>query len=129
MASEKHHLASSEGESLFRGLFSQRDQHPEAVQDSSPKTSGHIHSVVEIRHQDDHTAQKPSSSTFRDAITKWSAMLTMSSCFLLGLFLAIGHHCYYKWLDGQVVGDSDRQQWALRFVLPFEAAIVTAYLC
>jgi len=33
---------------------------------------------------------------------------------LAGLVLSIGHHVYYRWLDGRVVGSATRQQWSLR---------------
>jgi hypothetical protein len=33
---------------------------------------------------------------------------------LFGVGLAVAHHFYYCWLNGQVVGDSGKQQWALR---------------
>jgi hypothetical protein len=31
-----------------------------------------------------------------------------------GLICAIGHHFFYRWLNGQIVGDVKRQQWALK---------------
>jgi hypothetical protein len=31
-----------------------------------------------------------------------------------GIAFAVVHHFYYSWLDGKVVGDAARQQWALR---------------
>ncbi|CAG8978280.1 hypothetical protein HYALB_00010232 [Hymenoscyphus albidus] len=33
---------------------------------------------------------------------------------MAGVIIAIGHHLYYQWLNEQRVGDSNRQQWALR---------------
>jgi hypothetical protein len=31
-----------------------------------------------------------------------------------GIAFAVVHHFYYSWLNGKVVGDTARQQWALR---------------
>ncbi|KAK5050832.1 hypothetical protein LTR84_003391 [Exophiala bonariae] len=45
---------------------------------------------------------------------KWTSPAVMLSCFALGLLFAVGHHFYYRWLDGQVVGNTTRQQWSLR---------------
>ncbi|CZR68527.1 uncharacterized protein PAC_18426 [Phialocephala subalpina] len=40
-----------------------------------------------------------------------------------GLCFSIGHHLYYQWLNGQTVGDSTRQQWALRFGNAFASLV------
>ncbi|MCJ1468035.1 hypothetical protein MMC07_006661 [Pseudocyphellaria aurata] len=45
----------------------------------------------------------------------WLSPALMTGLFIAGVFFAIGHHLYYKSLDGQEVGDLKRQQWPLRF--------------
>lgn len=44
----------------------------------------------------------------------WLSPVSMIGAFLAGLSTAIAHHVYYHSLDGQVVGSSERQQWALQ---------------
>lgn len=44
----------------------------------------------------------------------WLSPTWMIVTFFAGLLLSVGHHLYYHSLDGQVVGNSQRQQWALR---------------
>jgi hypothetical protein len=44
----------------------------------------------------------------------WLYPIRMTITLLAGLLLAIGHHIYYSWLDGRVVGSATKQQWALR---------------
>lgn len=44
----------------------------------------------------------------------WLSPVSMIGAFLAGVSTAIAHHVYYHSLDGQVVGNSERQQWALR---------------
>lgn len=44
----------------------------------------------------------------------WANPLLMTVSLLVGVSLAVAHHFYYNWLDGRVVGDSNKQQWALR---------------
>lgn len=44
----------------------------------------------------------------------WLLPTLMTISLLWGLLLAIGHHFYYHWLDGQIVGTAARQQWSLR---------------
>lgn len=46
----------------------------------------------------------------------WRHPTFMAVSFLAGLVLAIGHHIYYSWLHGRVVGSTERQQWSLRLV-------------
>lgn len=44
----------------------------------------------------------------------WLSPVSMIGAFLAGGCTAIAHHVYYHSLDGQVVGNSERQQWPLR---------------
>lgn len=46
----------------------------------------------------------------------WLSPLMMVGCLAAGMAFAGGHHAYYSWLDGRVVGDSRRQQWALKYL-------------
>jgi hypothetical protein len=46
----------------------------------------------------------------------WLYPILMAMSFLAGLILAVGHHIYYSWLEGQPVGSVARQQWSLRLV-------------
>src|ERR1700730_17251812 len=46
----------------------------------------------------------------------WLSPITMLSLFLFGVLMCLGHHVYYNSLVGQVVGDVDDQQRALRSV-------------
>lgn len=58
-----------------------------------------------------------SSSTHRgsvDQVFNWGNPILMVMFLLIGISLAVAHHFYYLWLDGRVVGDSNKQQWALR---------------
>ncbi|CAG8974075.1 hypothetical protein HYALB_00011874 [Hymenoscyphus albidus] len=43
----------------------------------------------------------------------WLSPIMMIGCLVSGVAFAGGHHAYYSWLDGRVVQDSRRQQWAL----------------
>ena len=42
----------------------------------------------------------------------WLSPTVMVASLIAGVCFAIGHHCYYTWLDGRVVGNVGRQQWA-----------------
>jgi hypothetical protein len=53
---------------------------------------------------------------------KISSVVIMGSCFFVGTVLAVGHHFYYQWLNGSAVGNSARQQWALRY---FQASVAS----
>lgn len=44
----------------------------------------------------------------------WLSPVSMIGAFLAGVSTAIAHHAYYHSLDGQVVGNVEKQQWALR---------------
>ncbi|CAG8953251.1 hypothetical protein HYFRA_00003454 [Hymenoscyphus fraxineus] len=44
----------------------------------------------------------------------WLSPTMMVVSLIAGVIIAIGHHLYYQWLNEQRVGDSNRQQWALR---------------
>lgn len=44
----------------------------------------------------------------------WVSPALMTGAFIAGVSCAVGHHLYYESLNGQEVGDSNRQQWALR---------------
>ncbi|KAF2137403.1 uncharacterized protein K452DRAFT_341160 [Aplosporella prunicola CBS 121167] len=43
------------------------------------------------------------------------APISMAVAFVAGIAFSAGHHFYYSWLDGQVVGSTDTQQYSLRF--------------
>ncbi|OCL04471.1 hypothetical protein AOQ84DRAFT_367485 [Glonium stellatum] len=51
----------------------------------------------------------------------------MAASLILGVCFAFGHHYYYHWLNGRLVGGIARQQWALRFGNAF-ATLVAACL-
>lgn len=42
-------------------------------------------------------------------------LVSMITLFLAGVVLAIGHHLYYSRMDKSEVGDTQRQQWPLRY--------------
>lgn len=44
----------------------------------------------------------------------WLYPTAMGVSLLAGLIFAIGHHFFYRWLDGQIVGSTSKQQWSLR---------------
>ena len=45
----------------------------------------------------------------------WVPPTMMCASLLLGIGLAVGHHIYYSWLNGQDVGSTNNQQWSLRY--------------
>jgi hypothetical protein len=47
----------------------------------------------------------------------WRTPALMIGTLILGSSLAIGHHSYYKWLNGQNVGSTNNQQWSLRYAI------------
>lgn len=60
------------------------------------------------------------------ACIHWLHPTIMAVALTLGFPIAIGHHMYYRWLNGQVVGSTENQQWALRWVLNlFECFLVS----
>lgn len=65
------------------------------------------------------------SSSFQKRWAKSSSVFIMSSCFIAGTGFAIGHHFYYQWLSGKIVGDTEKQQWALRIGNLFAAVVAT----
>lgn len=44
---------------------------------------------------------------------------------LCGTALAIGHHIYYKTLDGNIVPEAETQQWAIRFGSAFAFSAIS----
>lgn len=44
----------------------------------------------------------------------WLYPTSMGISLLAGLIFAVGHHFFYRWLDGQIVGGTSKQQWSLR---------------
>jgi hypothetical protein len=55
-----------------------------------------------------------SNGTAVQAHIAWLYPTIMLATLLAGLGLAIGHHSYYRWLDGRLVGSAAKQQWSLR---------------
>jgi hypothetical protein len=60
------------------------------------------------------------TSTARDG-PRWMATLksplvAIFAGLVVGIVLAVGHHFYYHWLNGQIVETSTQQQWALQYV-------------
>jgi hypothetical protein len=53
----------------------------------------------------------------------WPSPITMVSSFFVGVSMCLGHHLYYNSLIGEVVGDNDGQQRAIRSVSLFRASI------
>jgi hypothetical protein len=73
--------------------------------------------LIEEGHNDPSevsAVNKLGNGTPRRPRLHWLIPSIMVLCLLAAVLLAIGHHCYYRWLDGQVVGSSDHQQWSLR---------------
>ena len=58
--------------------------------------------------------QSRSHGTISQRYVHWLYPTFMALSFLAGLILAVGHHIYYRWLNGQPVGSVTRQQWSLR---------------
>ncbi|KUJ21294.1 uncharacterized protein LY89DRAFT_547954, partial [Mollisia scopiformis] len=57
----------------------------------------------------------------------WSNPTLMIMSLLAGIGFAVGHHFYYRWLNGKQVGDSHHQQWPLRIGTGF-AWLVALFL-
>lgn len=53
----------------------------------------------------------------------WLSPTVMIASLIAGVCFAIGHHCYYTWLNGRVVGNVGKQQWALRFGNAFATVV------
>jgi len=101
---------------------------PDQWDTSTQKTF--YHGVEEIVINQDVPSQADSSSLLRKYEHKssipyvenkvvekhihWRYPTVMVLTLLFGLLLAIGHHFYYRWLDGQAVGSDADQQWSLR---------------
>lgn len=83
-----------------------------ALPDSGPATS--MSKTLSMRNDDSRENAKPKKKQLISR--KWASPSIMVSYFTLGIVLALGHHLYYQWLNGQVVGDLTRQQWSLRLV-------------
>ena len=49
----------------------------------------------------------------------WREPVLMAGFLIAGIALALGHHFYYRSLDGTVVSSDTRQEWALRFGTAF----------
>ncbi|CAG8955351.1 hypothetical protein HYFRA_00011335 [Hymenoscyphus fraxineus] len=73
--------------------------------------------------EDEIWSQRPSVAVNRSQVDPyhnasyrklhWLSPIMMIGCLVSGVAFAGGHHAYYSWLDGRVVEDSRRQQWAL----------------
>jgi hypothetical protein len=61
-----------------------------------------------------HDKSSNSAVTIKDAHIYWLYPAIMGLSLLAGLILAVSHHFYYRWLNGQPVGSVARQQWSLR---------------
>jgi hypothetical protein len=72
------------------------------------------------RVDDPDSIQQPTEQlnpeTYHHTGLYWFSPVYMVGSFLIGLAMAIGHHSYYASLSGDLVGNTDDQQWALRFV-------------
>ncbi len=106
----------------------------------SPKSNAHVntqlYSALEsesaapamekhLLGEHDSTRRKAKPKNKHVLPRRWASPSTMIFCFTLGLVFAVGHHLYYRWLDGQVVGDLNRQQWSLRIGNFFAVATST----
>jgi hypothetical protein len=62
--------------------------------------------------------QEPSNGTAATSDAElniyWRSPASMIACFVLGTFMALGHHLYYNALKGDLVGNPDDQQGKLR---------------
>ena len=62
--------------------------------------------------------------------TSLAAYTTMLGLLLIGLLAAIGHHCFYSYLNNRQIDDSLSQTWASRignaFAYLFKSALVAA---
>jgi hypothetical protein len=54
----------------------------------------------------------------------WKPPSLMIGFAFLGFLSAIGHHLYYRALDGHAVGSPTRQQWAFRFGTAFSFLVI-----
>jgi hypothetical protein len=70
-----------------------------------------------------------SRSTYQPQCVKWGVSWRTPTfiifCALAGTTLAIGHHFYFKRLDGTPAGSTSRQQWAIRFGTAFSFLVIT----
>lgn len=56
----------------------------------------------------------------------WKAPALIVGFLVIGIALALGHHFYYRSLDGTVVSSQARQEWALRFGTAFASLTQSA---
>lgn len=82
----------------------------EPILDEKPSESPHATATP----KPDGEQIRRSNCTPREQKFEWKSPAIMVFALLLGLSLAVGHHGYYGWLNGQDVGSTERQQWSLR---------------
>lgn len=83
--------------------------HPEKLQGG--QVDAH---VTEIKHSPKHRTRSSAS---------WRQPFFMVLCLLCGCITAVGHHFYYRSLDGTTASSTTTQQWAIRIGTAF--AILT----
>jgi hypothetical protein len=90
---------------------------PVSIVELPPTKSERLRSDPTIR-EPPQIAQAQTTPTFSiQGNLDWKKPASMILALLLGISLAIGHHFYYNWLDGQDVGSIEQQQWSFRYVV------------
>lgn len=90
---------------------------PESSEEHSYSLSNKVESSSSSRPSDALVSSPVGSADQREYEPRkihWVSPTIMVVSLLCGVALTVGHHAYYKTLDGQEVGSSNSQQWSLR---------------
>lgn len=108
------------------------DQRPFAQQTTQPQIENQVDSTIEAsganRDLEDNPHKSPeglslprgsdvSPPIHQESLERkldWTNPALMVVSLFTGVCLAVLHHFYYLWLDGRLVRNSNKQQWALR---------------
>jgi hypothetical protein len=92
---------------------------PSQVEDDHGSESVSIKSKTSVREvlaNEDYDLESGRAKKHRSI--HWPSPLCMVALSIVGVFSSVEHHIYYHSLDGQIVGNVNDQQNALRFVQP-----------
>jgi len=88
---------------------------PEGL-DTATSTSVTMQEADEHSHNNSLTSTVKATNKEHHRGIYWPTPAKMVLFYILGLSCSFAHHYYYRSRDGKMVGTSDDQQWALRYV-------------
>ena len=93
------------------------------------ETSDTTHITAPTKMEDSASSSKTLDQAFQSTKFVWTRSAIPAGLLLIASALSTAHHLFYLYLNNQIAGSTDKQQWSIRIGTALATAIVILLKC